>query len=249
MFTLLKIFNYVIFPPSLFIIILFFALYYINKSRKKTVILIIADIIILYSLSIEPVKNIILSPLENYASPIDLKLNHHADYIVVIGGGTINSSPEEDGMGSLTSDAMKRALYGIYLAGIFKVPVIFSGGEISSSQKESESEIALRIMKRYAPEEIKLLKEDQARTTSENAEFVKTKFNPKKIILVTSAYHMKRSLYSFTKAGMECIAAPTDYKIDGPRYNATSFIPKTGEMDDLYKGLKEYAGLIFYRFK
>jgi uncharacterized SAM-binding protein YcdF (DUF218 family) len=233
----------------MFIIILFIALYYINKSRKKTVILIIFDIVLLYTLSIEPVKNFILSPLENFSPPIDLNTKHRAEYIIVLGGGTINSSPEENGRGSLTANAMKRALYGVYLSEVFKIPVIFSGGKLAESQAESEADIALRIMSRCKSDKVKLIKEDRSRTTSENAEFIKSTFNPSAVILVTSAYHMKRSLYSFNKAGIACIPAPTDYKIDGSGYNATSFIPKTGEMDDIYKGLKEYAGLIFYSFK
>ena len=249
MFTIQKIFNYIIFPPSLFIIILFIALYYNNKSRRKTALIIIADIILLYVLSVEPVKNLILAPLENYTSPIDVKEKYHADYIVVLGGGTLNSSPEESGEGSLTPDSMKRALYGVYLSGIFKVPVIFSGGKLAEDQTESEADIAVKIMKRYTSDKTILIKEDRSRTTFENAEFIKSRFNPGRIILVTSAYHMKRSLYVFNKAGIDCIAAPADYKIDRAGYNPTSFLPKTGEMDDIYKGLKEYAGLAFYMLK
>jgi len=249
MFTLLKIFNYIIFPPSLFIIILFAALYYTNKSRKKTVIFIAADIILLYFLSIEPVKDIILSPLENFSAPINLREKNDADYIVVLGGGTVNESPEEEGAGSLTPGSMKRALYGVYLAGIFEKPVIFCGGKFFQTQAESESDIALKIMKRFASAKTVLLQENQSRTTFENAAFVKSRFNPKKIILVTSAYHMKRSLYSFNAAGVLCIPAPTDYRIDSFGFNATSFIPKTGEMDDIYKALKEYVGLVFYSLK
>jgi len=215
----------------------------------KTAVLIIADILLLYALSIEPVKNRILAPLENYAPPINLNEKYHADYIVVLGGGTIDESPEEYGKGSLTSDAMKRALYGVYLAGIYKIPVIFSGGRLSDLQAESEADIALRLMKRYARENIKLIKEDRSRTTFENAEYIKKTFNPEKVILVTSAYHMRRSLYSFSRAGIKCIAAPTDYKADLSGYNATSFVPKTSELDDVYKGLKEYAGLFFYNLK
>ncbi len=249
MFTLMKIFNYIIFPPTIFIVILFIALYYIRKSRRIAVIIIIVDIILLYTLSIGLVGNIILSPLENYTSPINLKEKHHADYIVVLGGGSINSSPEEDGKGSLPPEAMKRALYGVYLAGIIEVPVIFSGGKVFSDETESEADIALRIMKRYTAKKIKFIKEDRSRTTFENAEFIKKTFNPEKIILVTSAYHMKRSLYSFKRAGIECIPAPTDYKLDNSGYNFMSFIPTTGGMNSIFIGMKEHVGLLFYKLK
>jgi uncharacterized SAM-binding protein YcdF (DUF218 family) len=249
MFVLQKILNFIIFPPSVFIIILLIALYFNNKSRRKTAFIIIADIILLYMLSIEPVKNLILAPLENYAAPIDLKEKHGAGYIVVLGGGSINSSPEEMGGGSLESDALKRALHGVYLSGVFKVPVIFSGGKLAEDQIESEADIAVKTMRRFTSEKTVLIKEGQSRTTLENAEFIKSRFNPGRVILVTSAYHMRRSLYLFNRAGIDCIPAPADYKIDRSGYNFTSFLPKTGEMDDIYKGLKEYVGLLFYMLK
>lgn len=249
MFIFQKIFNYIVFPPSVFILILFAALFYINRNRKKTVLIIIADILLIYLFSIEPVKNIVLSPLENYAPPISLKDKHNADYVVVLGGGTIDSSPEENGGGSLVPEAMKRALHGLYLAEQYRIPLIFSGGKVYSNQAESEGEVAVKMLSRFSTGKIKLLKEDQSRTTSENAEFIKKSFNAHRIILVTSAYHMKRSLYCFNKAGIICIPAPTDYKIDLSGYNPTSYVPKISEMNDVYKGLKEYAGLIFYYLK
>lgn len=249
MFTLIKIFNYIFFPPSIFIIILIPALYYVNRSRKKTAFLIGTAIVLIYLLSIEPVGTFILSPLENYAHPINMKEKHHEEYIVVLGGGVIDSSPEENGKGSLPPEAMKRALYGIYLANTFKIPVIFSGGRVFKKEAESEADIALRLMKRYSADKIKLIKENSSRTTFENAQFIKNEFKPAKIILVTSAYHMKRALYAFSRAGIECTAAPTDYKLDNSGYDIMSFIPTVSTMDIVFRGLKEYAGILFYRLK
>jgi len=44
---------------------------------------------------------------------------------------------------------------------------------------------------------IKIMEETSIRTTYETAVYLKEKFNPAKLLLVTSAYHMKRSLYFF----------------------------------------------------
>lgn len=241
--------NYLIFPPSLFIIILMAALFFIKNNRRKAVILIISDIVLIYLLSIEPMKNLILQPLENFAKPITDSSAKGADLIVILGGGTIEPSPEEGTSGSLPGDAFKRALYGLYLAEKYNLPVIYSGGKVFDTARQSESEIGLKILAKYASPKIKLFGEDKSRTTYENALYTKEKFNPKKIILVTSAYHMKRSLYVFKKAGIDCIPAPTDYKIDGAKYNITSFIPKSGDMAAINQGLKEYAGILFYTFK
>ncbi|HOP64507.1 MAG TPA: YdcF family protein [Spirochaetota bacterium] len=246
MFAVQKIFNYIIFPPSIFILILLAALLFIKKKRGIALVLIISDILLIYFLSIEPVKNLLLAPLENYAPPVTEESADGAELIVILGGGTLENSPEEGENGSLTGDAFKRALYGLHLGGKFRLPVLSSGGKLFDGNGKGEAEITVRLLSKYNHSGIKLLKETSSRTTYENALYVKEKFNPGKVILVTSAYHMKRSLYIFRKAGVECVPAPTDYKIDSQDYNVTSFLPKSYEMDCIYKGLKEYAGMLFY---
>ena len=190
-----------------------------------------------------------LAPLENYASPVTDEAAEQAGLIIILGGGTIQNSPEEGNNGSLSGDSFKRALYGLCLADKYRLPVLYSGGRSFGNQGKGEAEIAMHILSKYNRGGIKLMKETMSRTTYENALYVKEKFNPGRVILVTSAYHMKRSLYTFRKAGVECVPAPTDYKIDSRDYNITSFIPKSSEMDNIYKGLKEYVGLLFYMLK
>lgn len=249
MFVIQKIFNYIIFPPSIFIILLIAALLLIRKHRGKAILLIITDILIIYFLSIEPVKNFVMKPLENYAPPVTRESVKDASLIVILGGGTLENSPEEGENGSLTGDSFKRALYGLYLAEQYKIPILYSGGTLFGGQGKGEAEIAMKLLSKYNKSGIKLMKETMSRTTYENAVYVKEKFNPGKVILVTSAYHMKRSLFIFKRAGIECIPAPTDYKIDSYDFNITSWIPKSCEMDCIYKGLKEHIGLLFYMIK
>lgn len=249
MFVIQKIFNYIIFPPAIFIFFLAAALILIKNHRRKAAALIFADIFLIYTLSVEPVKNLILSPLENFAPPATVEQINGCDLVVILGGGTIENSPEEGDNGSLTGDSFKRALYGLHLAEKHRLPVLYSGGKLFDTQGKSEADIALKILEKYNSRGVRLMKESMSRTTYENALYVKEKFRPEKILLVTSAYHMKRSLYIFRKAGIECVPAPTDYKIDSLDYNITSFIPKSYEMDCIYKGLKEHTGLLFYMLK
>lgn len=249
MFVIQKIFNYIIFPPSILMLILIAALFLLRKHKSKAAALIIIDILIIYFISIEPVKNLVLSPLENYAPPVTKESVTGADLIVILGGGTLENSPEEGENGSLTGDSFKRALYGLYLAEQYRLPILYSGGKLFETYKKGEAEIAVNLLAKYNKSGIKLMKETTSRTTYENAAYVKEKFNPRKVVLVTSAFHMKRSLYIFKKAGIECIPAPTDYKISRWQFDVTSYLPNTYEMDCTYKGLKEHVGLLFYMLK
>jgi len=167
MFIIQKIFNYIIFPPSIFIILLIAALILIRKHKGKAILLITADILLIYFLSIEPVKNMVLAPLENYAPPITKEAAKGADLIVILGGGTLENSPEEGENGSLTGDSFKRALYGLYLAEQYKLPVLYSGGKLFEGQGKGEAEIAVKLMAKYNRSGVKLMKETMSRTTYE----------------------------------------------------------------------------------
>ncbi len=249
MFAIQKIFNYIIFPPSVFILILIAALFFIRRHKGKAAMLIAADIVLMYALAIEPVKNLVLAPLENYAHPVTAEAAKGSDLVVILGGGTVENSPEEGEDGSLTGDSFKRAFYGLRIAEQYRIPVLYSGGRLYDGRDKGEAEIAVRLLSKYNHSKIPLYKETLSRTTFENAAYVREKFNPRKVILVTSAYHMKRSLFIFRRTGIECVPAPTDYKIDSWSFNVTSWIPKSYEMDCIYKGLKEHAGLLYYRIR
>ena len=163
MFVIEKVFNYIIFPPSIFIILLLAALFLIRKHKGKAILLITLDILLIYSLSIEPVKNLVLAPLENYAPPVTKEAAKGTELIVILGGGTLENSPEEGENGNLTGDSFKRALYGLYLAEQYKLPILYSGGKLFDSQKKTEADIAMKLLAKYNRSGVKLMKESLSR--------------------------------------------------------------------------------------
>lgn len=66
-------------------------------------------------------------------------------------------------------------------------------------------------------------------------------------LLVTSAWHMPRSMGCFRKAGFDVTAYPVDYRTNWPRdaYRLASFA-STG-LGELDIGVKEWIGMIAYR--
>ena len=89
--------------------------------------------------------------------------------------------------------------------------------------------------------------ETNSRNTWENARET-MKLGYEKVVLVTSAYHIKRSVYCFNRQGVSVIAAPTDYKCDrGYNYDFFSFLPSISCLNNSYLALHEYVGLLIYR--
>ncbi len=95
--------------------------------------------------------------------------------------------------------------------------------------------------------------ENQSRNTHESAFAVKTwidakGYSPEDCLLITSAFHMRRSLACFEKAGLPVDTFTTDfYAHQGSYYIDTFFIPKLNALILWHKLVKEWVGLVAYR--
>jgi len=209
----------------------------------------------LYLLSIQPAADFLLRPLEDAYPPIStdaLAQNSEAmeglQAIVILGGGTIQNSPEAgEGRDTLGSDAMKRAVYAFSLRDYFPVPFVFSGGKVFDYNQESEAATAGRFFISLGLPSERLILETNSRNSWENARET-ANLGIEKVILVTSAFHMPRSVFSFEQNGISVIPAPTDYKLArGRKYDFFSFLPSMHTLGKSYLALHEYAGFLFYR--
>jgi len=64
--------------------------------------------------------------------------------------------------------------------------------------------------------------------------------------LVTSAYHLKRSVMSFEKVGLEVIPFPASFKTwPDKEYRWNAYLP--GDFTKASIAIKEYLGLVFYQ--
>jgi uncharacterized SAM-binding protein YcdF (DUF218 family) len=92
--------------------------------------------------------------------------------------------------------------------------------------------------------------ERRSRNTQENAEFSKALAAPKsgeRWLLVTSAYHMPRSVGVFRKAGFAVEPYPVDWRVGGPadRWRFRTFA--IDGLANLDAGTREWMGLVAYR--
>ena len=201
-----------------------------------------------YAISTEPVSEGLILPLENRHPVFDGSAFLGAEYIVVLGAATIEHSPEYGGRTVLAPDALRRVDYAIDLHQMTGLPIIFSGGSSAKPKGgDSEAEAAKRYcMKRGLPETV-LFTEPTSRNTDENASETRRLYDPGRIILVTSAFHMPRSVLIFLQHGMDPIPAPTDFKAGRAGYAFLSFLPHRHNTYISAVAMKEYVGLLFYR--
>jgi uncharacterized SAM-binding protein YcdF (DUF218 family) len=241
-----KLISAFVIPPGCFVIALLFLFFFVPR-RFKGVMLFAA--LLFYAMSIQPVSDALLKPLENAYPPITAAeaVASPPQAIVVLGAGSIIGSPEagekED---TLSADAVKRALYAFTLRNKYLVPIVFSGGKVFDYEQETEAAVAKRLYESLGLPARRFVAEGESRNTWENAqETAKLKY--KTVILVSSAYHMKRAIYCFEKNGMTVIPAPTDYKTDrGRKYDVLSYMPSNIYFRNTCLAFHEYVGLLYY---
>ncbi len=204
-------------------------------------------VLILYGLSINPVANMLLQKLESYYPPLNMTGQYsEAQAIVVLGGGLPRNSPELNGF-QPTALTLERARYAALLQKRTGLPVLVAGG----GPRADADAMANYLTRDYGINALFI--ENRSLTTRQNAIFSKKLLSEEelnKILLVTHAWHMPRSVLSFKQAGFDVIPAPTAYSGSEVSWGMlTHWIPRAKNMRLCELALNEYMGLVWYRFR
>lgn len=185
----------------------------------------------------------------------------NAEAIVVLGGATkpaFRPRPSVD-----LSEEGDRVLYGAQLYQQKKAPlVVVSGGRISwYGSGPSESEDMATILSLLGVPTEAILQEPNSLNTYENAVNVRKILDARgihRVLLVTSAMHMPRSLLIFKRQGIGAIPAPTDFLVTDnelreiqstPQATLLNLLPDADRLYQFTRALKEYVGLVVYRLR
>lgn len=245
MLVVLKLLYAWLLPPGVFLLALLAVYCFCRKTKNARWLVLVFALI--YLLSIQVVSDRLIKPLEDrYGQPAvsDIK---DVQAIVVLGSGSYDGVPDFDGVGQNSESATVRLGAALRLHRVLHLPVVLSGGHLFGDT-DTEASIEYRFLRACGVEDRYLIKEDRSRNTAENAKYVKQIYQQhhfKKVILVTSAFHMPRAVALFQREEMVVIPYPTDYKTDKKiRLNAFAFTPSA---DCLYLNslaMKEYLGLL-----
>ena len=245
MLYIIKWFYAWLLPPGLFLLVAFAMLFFSYKTKKK--VWLIVPLLVIYMLSIRPVSDSLIKPLENCYPQPDVSELNSARAIVLLGGGSCGGVKDFDGEGQVSAGAANRVLMSLRLHKALHLPIVLSGGQVFA-YSANEADIEYRVLKACGVEERYLIKDAQSRNTAENAKYTKqicAQRNFGKVILVTSAYHMPRSVMLFEREGMDVIPYPTDYQTDKETVlDAFAFVPNSGNLRDTAVAMKEYLGIV-----
>ncbi len=208
--------------------------------------------ILITTLGYSPLPNRALLALENrfpQLTPAQITLKPAG---IIILGGSFNPYLSFHRNEVNLNDTIERVTQGIELSRIFpNAPLIFTGSSVplSHSHFPTEAILAKRMLDGMGIDTSRIIFEDKSLTTYENAQFLAAilKPNPSQhYVLVTSAFHMPRSVALFRAAGFTVQAYPVDYQLPGLR---SLFLPHTYMTSGVSVAdiaAKEWLGMLVY---
>ena len=211
----------------------------------------ILALVIFYLCSISFVSDRLSGWLESRYPVVPVAAAGPADAIVVLGGILGPAAP--DGTMPNWSDSVERFEAGVALIQAERASrLVFTGARrqwLDRETTEGEELRRLAIARGVAPEKILVTRsvDNTATEAAAVADLMKAD-GQKRIILVTTSWHMPRAAYLFRKAGIDCQPFPVDFRLDRTRpLVLRDFVPSAGAWQGTETALREFYGYAFYR--
>ena len=237
-------------PGNLIIIIFILgSLLLLMNLRKLAKWLLIPNALLAGLVLSYPVGDWVIQPLEQRFS-IPAQLPDQIDGIIILGGGedlkrSLSWHVAELGLGGDRYIAAKK------LADIYPfAPVIFSGGSgsIQLQNTGAEGHVAQQVFLDMGLHPSRLILESASRNTYENFRNTQPLLKPDgTYLLVTSAFHMPRSVGIARQQGINVIPYPVDYRSNSRELRQVNF-DFYDHLKALEAGWREWIGLTVYYF-
>jgi uncharacterized SAM-binding protein YcdF (DUF218 family) len=250
-FLLSKTLGVLLLPTNFLIVVglvglMLLATRFFSLGRK----LLTASVVLLAFCAFSPLGIWLLYPLEQRFPPWDATRGA-PDGIVVLGGAI---EPElSAARGTVVFDSFAgRLIAAAALAHRYpKARILYAGGSASPVGDDAarEADFAPAVFESLGISADRVMVERRSRNTFENAEFSKVMAAPKngeRWLLVTSAFHMPRSVGIFRKVGFEVEPCPVDWRLAGASDLARSTVIAVDGLERTDLATREWIGLLAY---
>ncbi|MBY3786950.1 envelope biogenesis factor ElyC [Photobacterium carnosum] len=245
MFILKKIISTLIMPlPFLLLVgVIGLCVLWFTRRKKLASILVSISLIGIFLCSFQPLTTFLLRPLEQENSAF-VSTTKPISYVMVLGNDQVidKTFPITS---ELSQTAIARLVEGIRIFRMYPgAKLILSGyggiasHDISHARLMAHLAIALGVNKRD------ILLFESTKDTKEEAFQAADVVKDKNMILVTSASQMSRALYYFHQAGLQPIAAPTNFRASN---NIRDFVPDSTYLTQMEIVEHERLGQLWQR--
>jgi uncharacterized SAM-binding protein YcdF (DUF218 family) len=214
-------------------------------SRRLGVWLIGVGLMVVGLASLPPVAEALMRSLEHAYPPRGPEDCRPGDAIIVLGGAV---------QPLLAGDLRPRLHRGsdrvweaarLYHAGCAPRVVVSAGGLIEAPVRASETDAIAGLLADLGVPRSALVVEATSRNTQGNAVFCRSVLGPlamDRVLLVTSAWHLRRAVALFEDAGFEVTPVGADYRSIGSCRGIECWVPSVGALEATGLVVKEYLG-------
>lgn len=210
-------------------------------------------LLVLYVFSMGAVSNRLFYRLEHQVESTNIPTQVY-DAVVLLGGMGDERSEEETGQLSFDDNVERLiATHRVLADGHARVAILSGAASDPSLREHSEARMLAKQLVLWGISPSRLIIEEQARNTHENALYSKElaiKNGFAKVLIITSAFHMARAVECFGAVGMPVDTLIVDYRthVRSDAFPA-AFIPRASNFDTSAGYFRESFGLLVYRFQ
>lgn len=247
-FTLSKILGYLT-SPLVWVCLLFFTAAFSRKKRWKKRLFWIALTMLLF-FSNEFIANEVMRAWEVPATPFHEIDKTYAYGILLTGVTSTDTQPDDRVYFHQGADRVVHTVE-LYKRGIVKKVLITGGSARLVTTGRREADDIYKALKLMGVDSTDMIIENKSRNTFESAVNVKKMIGrePGELLLITSAYHMRRSKACFAKAELQVDVFSTDFYTHPRVFTPdTLLIPKIDALLSWQRMIKEWIGIVAYKF-
>ncbi|GGC57796.1 YdcF family protein [Chelatococcus reniformis] len=249
-FTASKVFWFFATPSNLLIVLAVLGLVVSRLGgRRLGGGLTAAAVLALAVLGASPLPRLMMRGLEDRFPARTAEDLGRIDGIIVLGGSVHLARGQPK-----LNDAGARMTAAAALARRFPdVRIVFSGGTgqlLRFDDDEIEADASRLLMASLGLDGPRVIYEDRSRNTRENAVFSKEAVKPRpgeRWLLVTSAFHMPRSVGIFRQIGFDVVPYPVDFHTKRRLSDWSPFATFSSGLRLADLAAKEWIGLVSYR--
>ncbi len=190
---------------------------------------------------------------------IETKSGEHYDGLIILGGFISTISVNNQSPRTVFADGNDRMIQAIslYKKGVSDKIIYTAGTDSIFNLHTAEAILAKEFLLEIGIPDSAIITESKSVNTYENALFTRqilekrdTAWQKKKYLLITSAFHMRRSMACFKKQGFNVTPYSTNFRALIESYTIfNTIVPSYGALQNWTYLMKELIGVVVYKVK
>ncbi len=242
-FTLQKLLSVLLNPLVAGLVFLAIAVW--RRKQRDARFFAVVSALLIFGSATPLVEQLLAAPLEAGLIPHQRTRGELEPSAIVVLSGAYKATPSRQLWDEMNVSTLRRTLEGIRLAKMYpKALLHMSGGDPWQKAPPATAMAELAVQMGIDAKRLRI--ERHSRNTNDQAVALASAVRGTPFLLVTSAYHMPRSVALFRAAGAQPIAAPTDFISSADyRFALQDVIPNGTALAGTEAAIHEYVGMLW----